>query len=82
MIEISLAVVDTTTIEAARSSRVLVILGLYWGIMENETETTIVYWGYIGIGLTLKGVQCLLWSEASFYMPPLGPLRAPRAQVA
>ena len=35
-----------------------VILGLYWGnilgIMENKMETTIVYWGYIGIGLLVS----------------------------
>ena len=37
----------------------ILLQGFYWGdigIMENEMEITIVYWGYIGIILGTQGL--------------------------
>ena len=46
-------------------------LGVILGIMENKMETTIVYWGYIGVGLGFRvqdlgfGVQDLRFKVPS-----------------
>ena len=35
----------------------LTVVGYYIGIMQKKMETTIVYWGYIGLG-SRCGFQC------------------------
>ena len=54
------------------------ILGLYWGYkgtMEKKMETTIVYWGYIDIGIMENKMETAVTYWGSTYIAEMSMLK-------